>query len=108
MPSVIRAGVRSRQITESDFAGVVDLLTQGFPVRSRRYWQSALEALGSHATPAGLPKYGYLLEHDGSPVGVVLLICSSIAEGGVVTLRCNVSSWYVQPKFRSHASLLIS
>ena len=108
MPTVIRAGVRSRQITESDFAAVVDLLTQGFPVRSRRYWQSALEALGSHATPAGLPKYGYLLEHDGSPVGVVLLIYSSIAEGGTVTLRCNVSSWYVQPKFRSHASLLIS
>jgi hypothetical protein len=108
MSSEIRAGVRSRQITESDFTGVVDLLTEGFPVRSPRYWQSALAALASHGTPPGLPKYGYLLEQDGSPVGVILLIYSAIAAGGTTTLRCNVSSWYVQPEFRSHASLLIS
>jgi len=108
MSSVAPASVRSRQITQSDFANVVELLTQGFPTRSRRYWRCALEALGSHATPCGLPKYGYLLEHGGNPVGVVLLIYSSIADGGTATLRCNVSSWYVQPEFRSYASLLIS
>ena len=108
MSSVIRAGMRSRQIIESDFASVIDLLTEGFPVRARRYWHGALAALGAHATPAGLPKYGYLLEHGNKPVGVILLIYSSIADGATTRLRCNVSSWYVQPEFRSHASLLIS
>jgi len=108
MPPDIRASVRSRQIIESDFAAVIDLLTEGFPVRSRRYWESALAALASHATPPGLPKFGYLLESDGNAVGVILLIYSAIADGSATALRCNVSSWYVQPEFRSHASLLIS
>jgi hypothetical protein len=84
MPPDIRASVRSRQIIESDFAAVIDLLTEGFPVRSRRYWESALAALASHATPPGLPKFGYLLESDGNAVGVILLIYSAIANGTAV------------------------
>jgi hypothetical protein len=100
--------IRSRQIGQSDIDGMADLLARGFRLRSRSYWRRALEKLGSHPTPAGLPKYGYLLENDGAPVGVILLIFSSIPSGGASTLRCNVSSWYVEPAFRSHAPLLIS
>lgn len=100
--------VRSRQINDSDVDGVADLLTRGFRIRSNSYWRRALAKLGSHPTPAGLPKYGYLLESGGVPVGVILLIFSSIPAGEAVTTRCNVSSWYVEPEFRSHAALLIS
>ena len=100
--------IRSRQISESDFVGVIDLLTRGFRVRSRRYWDRALAQLASHPTPAGLPRYGYLLECEGRPVGVILLIFSSVLDGDTSTIRCNVSSWYVEPQFRSHAALFVS
>jgi hypothetical protein len=43
-----------------------------------------------------------LLEADGEPVGVQLLIFAE-CDGSV---RCNVSSWYVEPKHRGHAALL--
>lgn len=108
MPPASQPRIRSRQITESDFVGVIDLLTRGFRVRSRGYWRRAFAQLASHPTPAGLPRYGYLLECDGRPVGVILLIFSSVPEDDASTIRCNLSSWYVEPQFRSHAALLIA
>jgi len=106
MPSAQK--VRCRQINDSDVDGVGDLLTRGFRIRSRNYWRRALASLGSHPTPAGLPKYGYLLESAGAPVGVILLIFSSIPGHDAAAMRCNVSSWYVEPAYRSHAALLVS
>lgn len=100
--------VRSRQINDGDIDGVVDLLTRGFHLRSRDYWQRALEKLASHRTPPGMPKFGYLLESGGELVGVILLIFSSIPDESAARMRCNVSSWYVEPAYRGHASLLIS
>lgn len=100
--------VRSRQISDRDIDGVVDLLTRGFRLRSRDYWQRALQKLSSRRVPEELPKFGYVLESGGELVGVILLIFSSIPGAGAPRMRCNVSSWYVEPAFRSHASLLIS
>jgi hypothetical protein len=100
--------VRSRQINDADIDGVVELLTRGFPLRTRGYWQRALAKLSSHQTPAEMPKFGYLLESGGDLVGVILLIFSSIPGQATSKMRCNVSSWYVEPAYRSHASLLIS
>jgi hypothetical protein len=100
--------IRSRQISDSDVEAVSDLLTHGFKLSNRDYWQRALAKLAAHPTPPGLPKYGYVLECNGAPVGVILLIFSSIPAGSGVTIRCNVSSWYVEPAFRSQASQLIS
>jgi hypothetical protein len=100
--------VRSRQITDADIERVVDLLARGFGRRPRSYWQRALEKLSSHQAPADMPKYGYLLEGGGDLVGVILLIFSSIPGDNSSKMRCNVSSWYVEPAFRSYASLLIS
>jgi hypothetical protein len=103
-----RMKIRSRQINDADLDGIINLLTKGFEIRPNNYWRNALETLGSHPTPPGFPRYGYLLEDDGVPVGVILLIFSSIPGGGTATTRCNVSSWYVEPRYRAHASLLIS
>jgi hypothetical protein len=61
-----------------------------------------------HPTPSGLPKLGYLLEHEGTPVGVILLIFSVVPTGTASVIRCNVSSWYVEPAYRSFASFLVS
>jgi hypothetical protein len=53
-----------------------------------------------------LPRYGYLLESDGEPVGVLLLIFASVIIDGKASTRCNLSSWYVEPAFRSYGALL--
>src|ERR1700733_14797550 len=80
------------------------------PVNQRavQFWTMALTRLATHKTPAGCPKFGYLLEVDNKPVGALLLIFAAIVVGGVETLRCNVSSWYVDPLFRAYATLLSS
>jgi len=94
--------IRCRQIREPDLAGVADLLARGFPSKTRNYWTTALARLEAHGAPDDCPKFGYLLEADGATVGVLLLIFSR--NGGF--LRCNVSSWYVEPAHRSQAALL--
>jgi hypothetical protein len=101
-------GIRCRQIDEGDVAAVADLLTRGFPNRNRQFWLHALDQLTRRAPPRGLPKYGYLLETGGVPVGAILLICSTMPAGGTLAPRCNLSSWYVEPAFRAYAPLLVS
>lgn len=100
--------VRSRQIEHADLERVVDLLTRGFRARPRDYWQRALAKLSAHDTPPGMPKYGYMLESCGEVVGVILLIFSTTPGGDTPKIRCNVSSWYVEPAYRAHAALLIA
>jgi hypothetical protein len=100
--------IRARQIRASDVPDVADLLASGFPDRPRDFWLQVLERLTEHAPPAGLPKYGYMLESDGSAVGAILLIFSTLRGGDTMTVRCNVSSWFVAPAFRSYASLFVS
>jgi hypothetical protein len=109
MQSLSVPKMRSRQINDADIGRVIDLLTRGFALRSRGYWQRALAKLSSHPTPAEMPKFGYLLESGDDLVGVILLIFSSIpGDDASSRMRCNVSSWYVEPAFRSHACLLTS
>jgi hypothetical protein len=101
------AKVRSRQISDADIPKVVELLAKGFPRRNQQYWLNALERLGRFASPTGYPKYGYLMEDDEVLVGVKLMIfCKVQPDNDVV--RCNVSSWFVEPQFRSHATFLVS
>jgi hypothetical protein len=68
----------------------------------------AIERLGEHCTPPGFPRYGYLLEYNGTPVGVILLIFTVMFDRAEPRVRCSVSSWYTAPAFRSHATLLTS
>jgi hypothetical protein len=58
--------------------------------------------------PEGFPRFGYMLDHDGMPIGVLLLIYSARDDGGGGSIRCNLSSWYVEPAFRSYAPMLIN
>jgi len=102
------AAIRCRQIGEADIAGVAALLGRGFPSRTRRFWTDALDRLARREPPPGFPKYGYLLESGDGPVGALLLICSTIREGGRAATRCNLSSWYVEPAYRAYATLLVS
>jgi hypothetical protein len=47
-----------------------------------------------------------MLDHEGTPVGVLLLIYAARDDGGGTCIRCNVSSWYVEPAFRNYAPML--
>jgi hypothetical protein len=100
--------IRCRQIGEADVAAVAALLGRGFPTHTPQFWSDALARLTLRKPPPGLPKYGYLLESGGVPVGAVLLICSTMRDGGRVATRCNLSSWYVEPAYRAYAALLVS
>jgi hypothetical protein len=104
------ARISFREIGKADIAAILNLLTAGFrrDRRSRDFWVLALTRLSEHATPEGFPKYGYLLEYKSTPVGVILLIFSCISVHGVKTIRCSVSSWYVEPLFRCYAPILVS
>src|SRR5215813_5236749 len=58
--------------------------------------------------PQGYPRFGYMLDHQGSPVGVLLLIYSLREADGESAVHCNLSSWYVEPAFRNYAPMLTS
>jgi len=101
------ANIRCRPIVEGDLDRLADLLKRGFGARrTRAFWQRALACLKARSVPDGMPRYGYVLENAGVPVGAILLICAATPGDG--TLRANVSSWYVDPAFRSYAPLLVS
>ncbi len=99
---------RIREIRESDLDAIGDLLTRGFVHRSREYWMVGLRRQGTRSLPPGAPRYGYLLEHRGVPVGCLLLIYSSRIIDAESATCCNVSSWYVDPAFRNYAALFAS
>lgn len=100
--------IRCRPIDAGDLPAVAELLRRGFPNRNHGFWQHALNELSGREPPAGLPKYGYLLEAAGRPVGAILMICSAMQAGNALAPRCNLSSWYVEPAFRAYAALLVS
>ena len=102
------SSLRCREITGSDLERIVDLLARGFPARGRRYWARALDRLAKRQSPPEFPKFGYVLESDGAPVGVILLIFSTLSINGRPSARCNLSSWYVDPAFRAQGALLVS
>ncbi|WP_426424274.1 acyl-CoA acyltransferase [Bradyrhizobium genosp. A] len=98
--------IRCREIGTADLGAIADLLTRGFPIRSSDYWIDGLRRLSVRETPDSFPRFGYMLEHDRRPVGALLLIHTARNDGGCTSIRCNLSSWYVEPAFRSYAPML--
>jgi hypothetical protein len=98
--------IRCREITEADIDAIGDLLARGFYWRPRAYWMRGLQRQRTRDVPAGYPRFGFMLEHDGLPVGVLLLIYSLRPDGTAEATCCNLSSWYVEPAFRNYATLL--
>jgi hypothetical protein len=102
--STQRPTLRCREIGAADLGAVADFLTRGFVGRSRDYWLAGLRRQAERDVPQGYPRFGYMLDRDGAPVGVLLLLYT--ARAGGAELRCNLSSWYVAPAYRSYAPLL--
>lgn len=91
-----------REIEDADLPAVIDLLTEGFPARTRSYWQVGMAALDQRPRIEPYPRFGYLLIADGAPQGVILLITARFGEA----VRSNLSSWYVRPAYRNLATFL--
>jgi len=100
--------IRCREITASDIDAVADLLTRGFVSRAREYWMQGLRRQAARDVPKNYPRFGYVLDHEGMPVGVLLLLYSARGDGEAAAVYCNLSSWYVEPRFRNYAPMLTS
>lgn len=98
--SQVRLGIR--EIVDAEVDPVISLLAIGFR-RQRHYWETALGRLRLRSSPPNMPRYGYVLEADGKPVGVILLISYLRHIGHRPELFTNLSGWYVEPRYRSHA-----
>jgi hypothetical protein len=98
--------IRCREIAIADLDAVADLLTRGFAHRSRDYWMDGLRRLSVREVPEGFPRFGYMLDHEGTPVGTLLLIYTARDDGDGTSIRCNLSSWYVEPALRNYAPML--
>ena len=96
--------VRCRAIAETDLPGLADLLTRGFPRSRRDYWTGGFARWKNLPVIEGVPRFGYVLDDGTAPVGVILLISSQRGD----KIISNLSSWYVEPEWRTHSTLLIS
>jgi hypothetical protein len=105
-PVVLAQKLRCREISEADVDAVADLLTRGFVGRSRDYWMQGLRRQADREVPQGYPRFGYLLDHGGAVVGVLLLIYTTRTSGTEPSIFCNLSSWYVDPAYRNYAPML--
>jgi len=101
-----RPQIRCREISEADLDRVADVLTRGFAGRPRDYWMQGLRRQAARKVPQGYPRFGYMLDHEGMPVGVLLLLYSLRPCEGELAIHCNLSSWYVEPAFRNYAPML--
>jgi hypothetical protein len=104
--TALKPHIRCRKIGEADIDCVADLLTRGFVGRSRDYWIQGLRRQAAREVPQGYPRFGYMLDDDGAPVGVLLLLYSLRGAGGEMTVHCNLSSWYVEAAYRNYAPML--
>lgn len=104
--NALKPMIRCREIGEGDIAAVAELLTRGFVGRSRGYWMQGLRRQAARAVPPGYPRFGYMLDNEGAPAGVLLLIYTSRGGEAGAEIRCNLSSWYVEPTFRNYAPML--
>src|SRR5580693_1509311 len=98
--------IRCREIGRSDIDAVADLLTRGFVGRARDYWVQGLLRQAEREVPQGYPRFGYILDNEGAPAGVLLLLYSTRLSCGETSIHCNLSSWYVEPAFRNYAPML--
>ncbi len=81
------------------------LLREGFPGKPLAWFAAALATMARMPEAAGMPRFGYLLEAHGQPVGAVLTLAAPGGEGSPGT-RLNVACWYVQPRHRPYGTIL--
>ena len=92
-------------MTEMDREPLSRLLAKGFPAKDAEAWSGILSLLLRLADENGLPAPGFVLDAEGTLVGTLLTILKPRERGPA---QCNLSSWYVEPDYRSYAPLLVA
>ena len=87
--------VRCREIVEGDIDAIADLLTRGFSGRTRDYWMRGLGRQRERTVPPGYPRYGYLLENDRGPVGVLAWNCMPGLMSATPLNRSRGTDWII-------------
>jgi hypothetical protein len=100
-------GLVCRPIERADWQAVIECLQRGFPDRSHQYWENALNRIEDRPVVGDFPRYGFILDHAGDIVGVMLTLYFRHAGAEGESIRCNLSSWTVDPDFRAYAGKLI-
>jgi hypothetical protein len=95
--------VRCRPIADSDLNALADLLARGFSETRRSTWTDGFARWQKLPVVEGMPRYGYVLDGGVGPVGVILLISSRRGD----RVMANLSSWYVEPGWRAHSTMLL-
>jgi hypothetical protein len=104
LPQTVTARARCRQITDADLDGLADVLARGFPRSTPDYWHKGFARFRALPAIEGVPRFGYVLESESGIAGVILLIPSKRGD----KIFSNLSSWYVDPAWRTHSTMLIS
>ncbi len=100
-------GLTCRPIEESDWDGIIDCLRRNFPTRDRSYWERAVARMEKRPFVPDLPKYGFVLDMAGRIVGVLLALYFRHEGLEGEELRCNLSSWSVDPEYRAFAGKMV-
>jgi len=100
-------GLTCRPIHEDDWDGVAECLSRGFPERPPSYWKRALSRMARRPVVADLPQYGFALDMSGRIVGVLLALYFRHQGQEGEEIRCNLSSWAVDPEFRPFAGKMV-
>jgi hypothetical protein len=100
-------GTVVRDIRASDLDTVAELLGRRIGYQPK-FYLDIFRVMETHATPEGYPKYGRVLESDGSIVGAIILIYSIIHSDSGPRVRCHVTGWCVEPDFRPYAALFFA
>ena len=96
--------IGSRRIADEDLGFLADFLGRGLGYPAS-YFRTILNRLKEHPTPAGRPKYGYVLTDEDAIVGASIQIYSYVPGPNGPTVRCHMASWCVEEKYRPFAAL---
>jgi len=89
-----------RPIEEDCIGDAVAVLARGFPERTAAFWEESLRRLTAFRKKTNARPIGHMMMADGCAVGVILTISSRRFDGGTPREVVNLSSWYVDAKYR--------
>ena len=95
-------------IAEGSLDDARSALSRGFPTRPPSFWAEGLDRQAAFQAAAGLGPLGYLLRVKGDVAGVILTMRSLRRDAaGADRLVVNLSSWYVEERYRLLAPRMI-
>lgn len=92
--------MRMQPIDDTCMSEAAALLSRGFPDRGPEFWNTALERLSAYRKSAKTGPIGQLMLVEEKPAGVILTIGSRRSDPNVPPNFVNLSSWYVDERYR--------